>query len=66
MACQIAGTIAGAALADAMFAEPILSPSHHHRGGLGILLSEVVATAGLVFVSLSWSALAGSSTWRGR
>ena len=50
MACQIAGAITGAALADAMFAEPILSPSHHHRGGAPILLSEVVATAGLVFV----------------
>jgi len=33
-----------------MFAEPVLSPSHHHRGGTGILLSEVVATAGLLFV----------------
>ena len=33
-----------------MFAEPVLSPSHHHRGGSGILLGEVVATAGLVFV----------------
>lgn len=31
--CQIAGAIAGAALADAMFAEPVLSPSQHHRGG---------------------------------
>jgi glycerol uptake facilitator-like aquaporin len=50
IACQIAGAIAGAALADAMFAEPLLSPSQHHRGGTGILLSEVVATAGLLFV----------------
>ena len=50
IACQIAGAIAGAALADAMFAEPGLSPSHHHRGGPGILLSEVVATAGLLFI----------------
>ena len=50
MACQIAGAIAGAALADAMFAEPILSASQHHRGGAPLLLSEVVATAGLLFV----------------
>ena len=50
MACQVAGAIAGAALADAMFAEPALTPSHHHRGGAPILLSEVVATAGLLFV----------------
>jgi glycerol uptake facilitator-like aquaporin len=53
MACQIAGAIAGAALADAMFADPVLSPSHHHRGGAPILLSEVVATAGLLFVILA-------------
>ena len=53
MACQIAGAIAGAALADAMFAEPVLSPSHHHRGGAPILLSEVVATAGLLFVIIA-------------
>jgi glycerol uptake facilitator-like aquaporin len=50
MACQVAGAIAGAALADAMFAVPVLSPSQHHRGGPPVLLSEVVATAGLVFV----------------
>ena len=50
VACQIAGAIAGAALADAMFADPVLSPSHHHRGGAPILLSEVVATAGLLSV----------------
>jgi glycerol uptake facilitator-like aquaporin len=50
MACQTARAIAGAALADAMFAESILSPPHHHRGGAPILLSEVVATARLPFV----------------
>jgi glycerol uptake facilitator-like aquaporin len=53
IACQTAGAIAGAALADAMFAEPVLSPSQHYRGGAPILLSEVVATAGLVFVIVS-------------
>jgi glycerol uptake facilitator-like aquaporin len=50
IACQITGAIAGAALADAMFAQPILSPSRHHRGGAPVLLSEVVATAGLLLV----------------
>jgi len=50
IACQVAGAIAGAALADAMFAEPVLSQSQHHRGGAPVLLSEVVATAGLLFV----------------
>lgn len=55
IACQITGAVAGAALADAMFAEPVLSPSRHHRGGPPILLSEVVATAGLLFVIVSLS-----------
>jgi glycerol uptake facilitator-like aquaporin len=53
MACQVAGAIGGAALADAMFSEPILSASQHHRGGAPVLLSEVVATAGLLFVIVS-------------
>jgi glycerol uptake facilitator-like aquaporin len=50
MACQVGGAISGAALADAMFGEPVLSPSQHHRGGAPLLFSEVVATAGLLFV----------------
>lgn len=53
MARQVAGAIGGAALADAMFSEPILSASQHHRGGAPVLLSEVVATAGLLFVLVS-------------
>jgi glycerol uptake facilitator-like aquaporin len=53
MACQVAGAIGGAALADAMFSEPVLSASQHHRGGAPVLLSEVVATAGLLFVIVS-------------
>jgi glycerol uptake facilitator-like aquaporin len=47
---QITGAIAGAALADAMFGQAILSPSHKHRMGAPLLLSEVVATAGLLLV----------------
>jgi len=50
MLCQIAGAIAGAALADAMFGQTILSPSHKHRTGAPLLLSEIVATAGLMLV----------------
>ena len=45
--------IAGAALADAMFGQPVLSASDHHRGGAPILLGEIVATAGLLFVIVS-------------
>jgi glycerol uptake facilitator-like aquaporin len=48
--CQVAGAIGGAALADAMFAQPVLAASQTHRGGAGVLLGEVVATAGLLLV----------------
>ena len=48
--CQIVGAISGAALAEAMYAAPVLTPSQHHRGGLPVLLSEVVATAGLLLL----------------
>jgi glycerol uptake facilitator-like aquaporin len=50
VASQITGAICGAALADAMFRQPALSPSHTHRTGRPLLLSEVVATAGLLLV----------------
>jgi glycerol uptake facilitator-like aquaporin len=47
---QIAGAIAGTALSDAMFRKAILTPSATHRAGLALLLSETVATAGLLLV----------------
>jgi glycerol uptake facilitator-like aquaporin len=47
---QVAGAIGGAALADSMFAVPALQASEHHRGGGPLLLSEAVATAGLLLV----------------
>ena len=50
IACQVTGAIGGAALADAMFSEPVLAVSRTHRGGAGVLLGEVVATAGLLLV----------------
>lgn len=51
--CQILGAVGGAALADAMFAQPVLTASQTHRGGAPILLSEVVATAGLLLLIVS-------------
>jgi glycerol uptake facilitator-like aquaporin len=48
--CQLAGAVGGAALADTMFGEPSLRQSTHHRGGVPVLLGEVVATAGLLLV----------------
>jgi arsenate reductase len=50
MLCQIAGAIAGSALADAMFGQAVVTPSHKLRGGIHLLLGEVVATAGLLLV----------------
>jgi glycerol uptake facilitator-like aquaporin len=65
MASQITGAIGGAALADAMFAVPVLSPSGHDRGGGPVLLSEVVATAGLLLliVSLARTGRAQHASW---
>jgi glycerol uptake facilitator-like aquaporin len=48
--CQVAGAIGGSALADTMFGVPTLAASTHHRGGVPVLLGEVVATAGLLLV----------------
>jgi glycerol uptake facilitator-like aquaporin len=45
---QVVGGIGGAILANAMYAQPLVSWSQHQRSGGPLLLSEVVATAGLV------------------
>lgn len=47
---QIAGGICGAMLAHAMFELPLVSASHHTRSGNPQLLSEFVATFGLLSV----------------
>jgi glycerol uptake facilitator-like aquaporin len=47
---QLAGAIAGVALANLMFGEPIFFASRHARHGFPILLSEFVATFGLLAV----------------
>ena len=47
---QIVGALAGVALANVMFSKPAWQASHHHRGGAGMWLGEVVATAGLLWV----------------
>ena len=44
----MAGAIAGAVVANAMFGEPLVAWSTHVRDGENLLLGEVVATAGLV------------------
>ncbi|MDX2393622.1 aquaporin family protein [Streptomyces sp. DK15] len=47
---QIVGAIAGAILADAMFGEPLVKWATHDRSAGNLLLSEVVATAGLILL----------------
>jgi len=47
---QLAGAMAGALLANAMFDLPVLQWAEKARGGAGQWLAEVVATAGLVLV----------------
>jgi glycerol uptake facilitator-like aquaporin len=47
---QIAGAFIGVALAHGMFGEPAFSASTHARTGAGQLLSEAVATFGLLSV----------------
>jgi glycerol uptake facilitator-like aquaporin len=45
---QVAGAVAGTALADGMFGLPLFFASHHARAGAPILVSEFVATFGLL------------------
>ncbi len=47
---QIAGAFGGVALAHVMFEEPLLSASQHVRAGTGQLVSEFVATFGLLAI----------------
>ena len=49
---QVLGACAGAMLANLMFGLGAVTVSQHVRGGSGVLLSEVVATFGLLLVIL--------------
>ncbi|GAC1322650.1 MAG: aquaglyceroporin AqpS [Mycobacteriales bacterium] len=61
---QVLGAVGGALLANAMFGVPA-GFSAHCRGGAGLWLGEVVATAGLllVIVSLARSGRSGQTPW---
>jgi glycerol uptake facilitator-like aquaporin len=50
LAAQVSGAIAGVLAANAMFELPVVSLSQHARHGPAQLLSESVATFGLLFV----------------
>jgi glycerol uptake facilitator-like aquaporin len=55
VACQVIGAVAGVAIAHLMFGEAVFSVSRHVRYGAAQLLSEFVATFGLVVVILGCS-----------
>ncbi len=59
---QVLGACAGAILANLMFGLSAISVSTHERTGSGILLSEVVATFGLLLVILGL-VRGGRSAW---
>jgi glycerol uptake facilitator-like aquaporin len=59
---QTIGACAGAMLANLMFGLAAVNVSQHTRSGSGILLSEVVATFGLVLVIMGL-VRAGRSAW---
>jgi glycerol uptake facilitator-like aquaporin len=55
VAAQVGGAVAGVGLADLMFGEPMFAFSQHARTGPPQMLSEVVATFGLLAVIWSCS-----------
>jgi glycerol uptake facilitator-like aquaporin len=50
IAAQVLGALCGTALANAMFGLPVFFASHHDRSGNALLVSEFVATFGLLAV----------------
>jgi glycerol uptake facilitator-like aquaporin len=50
IAAQFLGGLLGTAATHGMFGQPVFSLSHHERGGLPQLLSEAIATCGLLLV----------------
>jgi glycerol uptake facilitator-like aquaporin len=60
---QVLGCCAGALLANAMFDLPLVQSATHARAGVGQWLSEIVATAGLVFVAFRSGSI-NEAAWR--
>lgn len=60
---QLVGCCLGALMAHAMFELPMLQTATHARAGIGQLLSEMVATAGLTTVAMSSTTLKAAA-WR--
>lgn len=49
-AAQVSGALAGTALANLMFGLPAFTASHHERSGSAMIVSEFIATFGLLAV----------------
>ena len=60
---QLLGCCLGAVLAHAMFELPLIQTATHARAGFGQLVSEIVATAGLVTAVLSCTT-SRQAAWR--
>jgi glycerol uptake facilitator-like aquaporin len=60
---QFIGCCAGAVLANGMFELPLIQASTHARSGLAQLLSEIVATSGLIFVAFRAASITDAA-WR--
>jgi glycerol uptake facilitator-like aquaporin len=52
MGAQVLGAISGAVLGNVMFGAPALQLSGNNRDSFGLLVGEVVATTGLIFIIL--------------
>ncbi|HEU4778372.1 MAG TPA: MIP/aquaporin family protein [Steroidobacteraceae bacterium] len=63
VALQIAGCCVGAMLANVMFELPAIQASTHVRTGGAQWLSELIATAGLIFVAFSAPSVSAAA-WR--
>jgi glycerol uptake facilitator-like aquaporin len=50
LVAQVFGALAGVAVAHVMFSEPIFAASHHVRAGDAQLVSEFIATFGLITI----------------
>jgi glycerol uptake facilitator-like aquaporin len=62
IAAQVAGALCGTALANGMFALPLFFTSEHARSGSGMLVSEFVATFGLLAVILGCTRARSAAT----
>jgi glycerol uptake facilitator-like aquaporin len=62
LVAQMTGGVAGAALANLMYELPAIELATQERGGTGVVVAEVVATAGLVAVVFAL-ARSGRASW---